>query len=260
MLKNQIKDLYEHEFSKHEYDRYYSGIRYLGNRYLLSKLSEMNLKGKKILDLGSGRLTLSSFLSKFGSSVVAFDIPEVFNDKFLKARACRYGINLVGSIIQPGRSFNLPFKNRSFEFVLMTEVLEHLNFSPIFLLYEMYRVLNDNGYLILTTPNVHRFENKVKFMLNKTIYGNFERYLNEIPFHNHWREFEKNELFNILTQCGFKVTGSFYCNDILINKYSSYLYKEFSKKIMAYLKKIFYALTILVPSLKKQLIILAAKN
>jgi SAM-dependent methyltransferase len=260
MLKKHIQSLYKHDFSKHDYDKYYFGIRYLGNRYLLSKLAELNLKGKRILDIGSGRLILSSYLSSSGSSLVAFDLPKVFDDKCVKERAKSYSIDLVSSKIESGRKFRLPFKNSSFEIVLMTEVFEHLNFSPVFVLNEIRRVLKDKGYFILTTPNVHSFENKIRFFLNKNIYGNFEKYLIGSPFDYHWREFEKRELFYVLKQCDFRVMKSYYCNDILYNKYNSYLYKNLSQKIKAYLKKILYMLSSLFPGLKKQIIIFAIRN
>jgi len=260
MLKGKFQSLYKQDFSNYDYDRYYFGIRYLGNRYLLSKLDDLNLEGKRILDIGSGRLILSSFLSSEESSLVAFDLPEVFDDKDVRKRANSYRIDLVGSKLEPGRTFRLPFRNSSFEVVLMTEVFEHLNFSPIFVLNEIRRVLKDKGILILTTPNVHSFENKIRFLLNKNIYGNCDKYLKSKPFDYHWREFEKRELFYILKRSEFKVIKSFFCNDILINKYNSYLYSSFLRKIKAYLKRIMYSFALPLPGLKKQIIIFATKN
>jgi len=259
-LIERLQSLYENDFSNNDYDRYYFGLRYLGNRYLLSKLADLNMKGKRILDLGSGRLILSSFLSCCGSSVVAFDLPKIFDDDCVRERAKSLSVDLVGSMIEKGSAFRLPFKSSTFDIVLMTEVFEHLNFTPVFLLNEIRRILKDKGYLILTTPNVHSFENKVKFFLNKNIYGNCDKYLKNSPFDYHWREFDKKELFFILKQHDFKVIKSFYCNDILINKYNSYLYKNISKKVKAYLKRIMYLLFFPIQGLKKQIIIFAAKN
>ena len=260
MLKEHIQNLYKNDFSKNDYDKYYFGLRYLGNRYLLSKLAELNLKDKRILDIGSGRLILSSFLSSSGSSLVAFDLPKVFENKYVKERAKSYSIDLVGSKIVSGRKFKLPFKKSSFDLVLMTEVFEHLNFTPVFVLNEIHRVLKDEGFFILTTPNVHSFENKLSFFLNKNIYGNYEKYLKGSPFDYHWREFEKKELIYVLKQCDFKVIKSYYCNDLLYNKYNSYVYKNLLIQIKAYLKKIIYAIFSLLPGLKKQIIIFSIKN
>jgi SAM-dependent methyltransferase len=259
-LREDLQSFYEHDFSNNNYDKYYFGIRYLGNRYLLSKLVDLNLKGKRTLDLGSGRLILSSFLSRSGSSVVAFDIPKTFEDDCVRERAKSLNVDLVGSVIEKGSRFRLPFKSRTFDIVLMTEVFEHLNFSPAFIVNEIRRVLKDKGNFILTTPNVHCLENKIKFLLNKTIYGDCERYLKSSRFEYHWREFEKRELLYILKQCDFKVIKIYYCNDILYNKYNSYLYKKFSQKIAAYMKKLIYALSFIVPGIKKQIILFAAKT
>jgi 2-polyprenyl-3-methyl-5-hydroxy-6-metoxy-1,4-benzoquinol methylase len=260
MLKEYIQSLYDHDFSNHDYDKYYFGLRYLGNRHLLSKLKDLNLEGKRILDIGSGRLILSSFLSRFGSSVVAFDFPKTLDEDCVKERAKSLNIDLVGSMIEKGNAFRLPFKSRMFDIVLMTEVIEHLRFSPVFIVNEIRRVLKDKGNFILTTPNVHCLENKIKFLLNKTIYGDCERYLKSSPFEYHWREFEKRELLYILKQCDFKPIKIYYCNDILYNKYNSYLYKKFSKKITAHMKKLLYALSFMLPGIKKQIILFAAKT
>lgn len=260
MLKDSLESIYKQEFSNNDYDKYYFGIRYLGNRYLLSKLNNSHLKDKNILDIGSGRLILSSILSYSKSSIVASDLTEVVSNKFVRERAKIHDINLIGSRIEPGRTSKLPFKDCSFDLVLMTEVIEHLNFSPIYLIREIHRVMKEKGYLVLTTPNVHALENKIKFFLNKSIYANFDKYLESSPHDYHWREFDRNELFYILKTCNLAVQKMFYCNDILINKYNNYLYESPSKKIKAYLKKFMYQVTFLLKGYKKQIIVFASKN
>ena len=99
------------------------------------------------------------------------------------------------------------------------------------MLNEIRRVLKDKGYLILTTPNVHSLENKIRFFLNKNIYGDFEKFLKGSPFDYHWREFEKRELIYILKQCDFKVIKSYYCND----NFPDY------RKALGPIKKLYYA-------------------
>jgi SAM-dependent methyltransferase len=260
ILREHLQGLYNKDFSNFDYDKYYFGLRYYGNRYLVSKLADLNIEGKRILDLGSGRLILSSFLSRGGSSVVAFDLPKTFDDDCVRERAKSLSVDLVGSMIEKGSAFRLPFKSSTFDIVLMTEVFEHLNFSPIFIINEIRRVLKDKGYFIMTTPNVHCLENKIKFFFNRNIYGDCDRYLRSSPFEYHWREFEKRELFYILKKCNFKVIKLYYCNDILYNKYNSYLYKNFSQKAKAYAKKLMYFISFFFPSFKKQIILFVAKN
>ncbi|MBI3668075.1 MAG: methyltransferase domain-containing protein [Acidobacteria bacterium] len=47
-----------------------------------------------------------------------------------------------------------PYDDGSFDCVLACEIFEHLLHDPMHLLFECRRVLDDNGVLILTTPNV----------------------------------------------------------------------------------------------------------
>jgi len=186
-----IHELFRIDFSHNDYDRYYFGLRYHGNRFLLSRLEKLNFKSERLLDLGSGRLILSSGLSAKGFKVFAADLPKVFDDHDVRKRARKHRIGLTGVRLTPGNRMHLPFKDKSFSIVLMTEIFEHLNFSPLYLLNEVRRVLKNDGYLILTTPNVHRVENKIKFLSNRNIYGNYKRYLYEPPYNYHWREFTK---------------------------------------------------------------------
>ena len=260
-MNKLIHSLYKNDFSLHAYDRYYFGLRYLGNKFLLKKLKDLELKGKKILDIGSGRLILSSFLSHLGSLTTSIDLPEIFKDATVINRAKKHEIDLVGFKILPDGNSSLPFRDKCFSAVLLTEVIEHLNFSSLPLLKDIHRVLKDGGFLILTTPNVHNLENKINFFfLNKNIYGDLNKYLYGQPFHYHWRLFEKKEIVKILEDCSFKVLDSYYFNDILINKYSRYLYNGIMVKTKNYIKKFLYFLTCFLHRLKKQTIIIAIKN
>ena len=259
-MNTLLHHLFRSDFSHNDYDRYYFGLRYLGNRFLLSKLKELNLKGERILDVGSGRLILSSVLASSGSTVVAIDLPEVFENRDVRKRASAHSIRLVSYKLPPGRSLQLPFKDKCFSIILMTEVFEHLNFSPIFLLNEIRRVLKVGGLFILTTPNVHRIENKLKFLFNKNIYGSYERYLNE-PAHNyHWREFDKKELLGILNANNFRIKKTYFCNDILINKFSKHFYRNACQRAKAHLKKWIYPFLLILSGFKKQIILFAIKQ
>jgi len=61
----------------------------------------------------------------------------------------------------------LPFENNYFDFVFAGEIIEHL-FDSRFFLKEVHRVLKINGYLILSTPNLARIDDRLKFLLGKT--------------------------------------------------------------------------------------------
>lgn len=58
----------------------------------------------------------------------------------------------------------LPFSENDFDLIFAGEVLEHLVDTETFLK-EIYRCLKPGGHLLLTTPNLASFENRVRLFL-----------------------------------------------------------------------------------------------
>lgn len=63
----------------------------------------------------------------------------------------------------------VPFADRSVDIWLSIEVMEHLR-DPQNLVDEAWRALRDDGWLVITTPNVHSIEQKLRFMLSDEFY------------------------------------------------------------------------------------------
>jgi SAM-dependent methyltransferase len=61
----------------------------------------------------------------------------------------------------------LLFEENSFEVVVMTEVIEHLP-DHFTITAEVARVLRPGGRLIITSPNIHRLQSRLKFLLTGT--------------------------------------------------------------------------------------------
>jgi len=59
----------------------------------------------------------------------------------------------------------LPYPDKSFDLVVLTEVIEHLENHRV-ALGEVSRVLRPGGHLILTTPNIMRLDSRLGFMLS----------------------------------------------------------------------------------------------
>ncbi|HEX8931979.1 MAG TPA: methyltransferase domain-containing protein [Patescibacteria group bacterium] len=80
--------------------------------------------------------------------------------------------------IKQGSIYELPYKANSFDLVLCTEVLEHMD-NPKKALKELVRV--SNKYVLLSVPN------EPFFMLAQLLRGkNWSRFGNDIEHINHW--------------------------------------------------------------------------
>lgn len=70
--------------------------------------------------------------------------------------------------------FNFPFierfEGKKFDCIVACEVIEHLN-DPRFFLEQCNHILNDNGIIILSTPNIGFFEGRIKFFLKGELWG-----------------------------------------------------------------------------------------
>ena len=109
------------------------------------------------------------------------------------------------------RHFNIerdvfPFESGKFSVVLFCEIIEHLLNEPCRVLREIKRVLRHDGCLILTTPNVNRIENVARMIAGANMYDPYSKHG---PYGRHNREYNKHELFLLLTYLGFTVEEMF---------------------------------------------------
>jgi len=107
-----------------------------------------------------------------------------------------------------------PYEDGHFETVLACEIFEHMINDPMHMLFEMHRVMEDGGTLILTTPNVASFLAVARVLEqsgNPQLYSKFpyphgEASETEIP---HVREYTPRELQEAVESAGFEVTNLF---------------------------------------------------
>lgn len=95
-----------------------------------------------------------------------------------------------------------PFDDQTYDLVLCCELLEHLLINPSHMLYEIHRVLKPGGYLLLSTPNVLRWENVFSLLKGRNIN---DCYHGNGIYGRHNREYSMLEVSQLLEANGFSI-------------------------------------------------------
>lgn len=128
--------------------------------------------GKVVLDIGGGTGRFAGELRKKGFDVTVVDI-----DKQL----LEYGASQHKHIkFVHGNALHLPFKDNSFDEVVMEQIIEHIPKQQQ-VIREAHRVLRKGGRLILSTPNKHVY--RVFIFCGKLAYGKFGELFSHVPGH-----------------------------------------------------------------------------
>jgi len=105
------------------------------------------VKNKKVLDIGSGSGYGTHFMSEKGAkSVIGID-----KDKRI-ITLCQKNYDTDDLQFKVGDANNLDFGNGTFDIITAFELIEHLHNYEAFLK-EVFRVLKQDGILIISTPN-----------------------------------------------------------------------------------------------------------
>lgn len=106
------------------------------------------LASLEILDLGSGQGAFLIDAATRGASVTGLETNPAYIKQSYEA-AAKAGVHIT---VVEGRGEALPFPDGSFDFVNLSEVIEHVD-DPLLLLREVYRVLRPGGRAYLSAPN-----------------------------------------------------------------------------------------------------------
>jgi 2-polyprenyl-3-methyl-5-hydroxy-6-metoxy-1,4-benzoquinol methylase len=104
--------------------------------------NEINPSGLKILDVGAGEGSTSKLFSQ--KNIVISLEPKPERIKNISSS------NSLHPVIAD--SLNLPLKDTFFDIIILQDVIEHLNFKKK-LISDLTSLLNDDGFLYLSTPN-----------------------------------------------------------------------------------------------------------
>lgn len=105
-----------------------------------------------------------------------------------------------------GDVFNLPFPSDSFDFILLSEVLEHLN-DPLEAVTELQRVLKAGGSLIVSVPYKEVIAYQVCIHCNKPT-----------PTNAHLHSFDKPKLYSLLKSAGMNPIKTSKCLNKAANR------------------------------------------
>ena len=150
------------------------------------------VKNRKILDVGCATGYVGSELKEMGNYVVGIDVSEPAAQQAKEKLNEAYAADISG---------NWPdeVKNKKFDLVILAEVLEHV-FDPVNVLEKVNSVLENDGEVIITTPNIMAWHNRLRFL-----FGKF-KYENQGTFDfGHIRFFTYAYLKEVLRVSGFKV-------------------------------------------------------
>lgn len=99
-----------------------------------------------------------------------------------------------------------PYPNGHFALVLCCEMLEHLAHDPMHNLWEINRVLEQDGYLLLTTPNLASARSLEGVLLSCQPYL-LSQYNLQNSGGQHYREYTPQEVQDALVAAGFTVVA-----------------------------------------------------
>lgn len=161
----------------------------------LGRIEDMNLHLLRIRErVTEEALPAAGTVLEIGPGEASFD-----------KKGCRYvgaNISMRGnpSVLADGHA--LPFRGGSFDFVIATEVIEHVR-HPFKFLREIKRVLKPSGRVLLSTPNVAIPVNRVAL----AVFGVFpdDRTLHDGSDVGHIHFFTRKYLLEALRSEGFDV-------------------------------------------------------
>lgn len=127
-------------------------------RKSLALINSIKLKNNaKFLDVGCG---VGFFMDQLHQQYPSMELYGVDYSKYNLKQARRLPYEFKQCDIEEG----IPYKDKYFDFIYSAELIEHL-VNPDYFLSECNRLLKKGGYLIVTTPNLSAWYNRVLMFL-----------------------------------------------------------------------------------------------
>jgi SAM-dependent methyltransferase len=156
-------------------------------------------RGGAMLEIGGYPFHFSMCLRRLGVDLTTVDLaPQRARDLIRK-----HSLRVFPCDIERE---HLPFEDHSVATIALCATFEHLRVDPFFALEEMRRVLQPDGLLYLTTPNLYRLGNVVSFALGRGLaFDPIHEYgkLRTVGHMGHVREYTASEIRRFLAKAGF---------------------------------------------------------
>lgn len=180
---------------------------YQREKIALQLITPLLKEHQNILDIGCGDGTFLSQIKHKNINLHGVDFSEFQLQKAQK----------IAQTKQCDLEQGIPHKDNSFDIIYCAEVIEHVH-NPDFLLEECNRILKQDGYIILSTPNLCAWFNRILVPLgiqpllvetstkSKLIgAGPLKRFKDSKTPVGHVRIFNKDAITDLLEENGFKI-------------------------------------------------------
>jgi 2-polyprenyl-3-methyl-5-hydroxy-6-metoxy-1,4-benzoquinol methylase len=160
----------------------------------MEMLREAGAKKGPVLDLASGSGAMVARMRDGGFT----DITAVELD------AKKFGVAEITPLAVDLNSDFAKILGRRFSVVTAIEIIEHLN-SPRHFLSQVRELLDDNGVLLLTTPNIGEWMGRIKFFLTGTL-----RYFDDAQYeyNHHVSPLPEAQVRHLLGEVGLSIVAS----------------------------------------------------
>jgi len=157
-----------------------------------AKILECVGNNKKVLDVGCAEGNLANVMFSHECEVVGIEIDEKSAQNAKKF--CKEVV--VGDV----ESTELPNKYHDyFDYILFADILEHLK-EPLVVLKRSKKYLKDDGFVIISLPNISNWRMRLKFLLGKFEYQN-----TGVLDIGHIRFFNEKSAKKLLKDAGFEI-------------------------------------------------------
>jgi SAM-dependent methyltransferase len=216
--KNPI--LLSRQSESQEEQEYIDSLHAVYERILLdfNTIFPSDNNSKKVLEISSFLGIVDIALVKIGFDTYTYDIPEFQQNSNLERLYREFNIHSSSGFLKDIWKAGLPYPDNFFDAVILSEVLEHLNFNPLPLLQEINRIIKPGGIVYITTPNQVSLKNRLFMISGRSIRNPVSDSVAQLDRKNHiicgihWREYSLDELTELMNITGFSLDGCRFSN------------------------------------------------